>query len=465
MSATLKATSLAAGHGDRVLFSGLDLVVAPGDVVGLVGVNGAGKSTLLRMLAGEATAEEGTVTLSPPDATVGYLPQEPERRPGETVRGVPGPAHRGGRRAGRDGRGRRRRWPTGAGADDAYAAALERWLALGGADLDERAGRGGRRARVSAVGLDQPMTGAVRRPGAPAPGWRRCCSPATTSSCSTSPPTTSTSTGWTAWSGSSQGLRAGRRDGQPRPGVPGPHRDPGRRAGPGPAAGQRLRRRLRRRTWPSARWPGGTPARSTRSTPTSSAPSRTRAQTQRTWMAQGVRNARRKSKRQRQDRPQPQVEASEKQAAKARQTERAIERLEVVEEPRKEWELRMEIAAAPRSGTVVAVADAGRWCGAATFALGPVDLQIDWADRVAITGAERRGQVHAARRAARPDPARRGVRGAGLRRAGRRGRPGPRAVPRPAPRWTGVRRRPCPDWPDGRGPHAAGQVRPHAATT
>ena len=48
------------------------------------------------------------------------------------------------------------------------------------------------------------------------------------------------------------------------------------------------------------------------------------------------------------------TEATEKQAAKARQTERLIERLEVVEEPRKEWELRMEIAAAPRAGAVVA---------------------------------------------------------------------------------------------------------------
>ena len=53
MSATLKATGLSAGHGARVLFSGLDLVLAPGDVVGLVGANGAGKSTLLRILAGE----------------------------------------------------------------------------------------------------------------------------------------------------------------------------------------------------------------------------------------------------------------------------------------------------------------------------------------------------------------------------------------------------------------------------
>src|SRR3954467_4075151 len=88
MSATLVARGLAAGHGARVLFSGLDLVVAPGDVVGLVGVNGAGKSTLLRTLAGEVPAEAGSIAVSPPTATLGYLPQEHERRPGETVLGA-----------------------------------------------------------------------------------------------------------------------------------------------------------------------------------------------------------------------------------------------------------------------------------------------------------------------------------------------------------------------------------------
>jgi ATPase subunit of ABC transporter with duplicated ATPase domains len=53
MSATLIARGLTASQGDRVLFSNLDFVVGPGDVVGLVGINGAGKSTLLRLLAGE----------------------------------------------------------------------------------------------------------------------------------------------------------------------------------------------------------------------------------------------------------------------------------------------------------------------------------------------------------------------------------------------------------------------------
>jgi len=139
MSATLVAKNLAAGHGDRILFSGLDLVVAPGDVVGLVGVNGAGKSTLLKTLSGELPAESGTVVVSPPSATLGYLPQEHERRPGETVLAALG----------------RRTGVTAAhaamdaatdeltagleGAAHRYGDALEHWLALGGADLDERA--------------------------------------------------------------------------------------------------------------------------------------------------------------------------------------------------------------------------------------------------------------------------------------------------------------------------------------
>ena len=55
-------------------------------MIGLVGVNGAGKSTLLGVLAGLRPADAGTVTISPPGATIGHLPQEPDRRPHETVR-------------------------------------------------------------------------------------------------------------------------------------------------------------------------------------------------------------------------------------------------------------------------------------------------------------------------------------------------------------------------------------------
>jgi ATPase subunit of ABC transporter with duplicated ATPase domains len=109
-------------------------------------------------------------------------------------------------------------------------------------------------------------------------------------------------------------------------------------------------------------------------------------------MEKGVKNARRKQPDNDKIGRKFRTEATEKQAAKARQTERLIERLDVVEEPRKEWELRMEIAAAPRSGAIVA-SMRGAVVRRGGFTLGPVDLQIDWADRVAITGANGSGKT------------------------------------------------------------------------
>ena len=117
-----------------------------------------------------------------------------------------------------------------------------------------------------------------------------------------------------------------------------------------------------------------------------------RARSQRAWMEKGVRNARRKAPDNDKIGRKFRTEATEKQAAKARQTERLIERLETVEEPRKEWELRMEIGAAPRAGAIVAaLRDAVVRRGG--FTLGPVNLQIDWADRVAITGRNGSGKT------------------------------------------------------------------------
>jgi ATPase subunit of ABC transporter with duplicated ATPase domains len=117
-----------------------------------------------------------------------------------------------------------------------------------------------------------------------------------------------------------------------------------------------------------------------------------RARSQRAWMEKGVKNARRKAPDNDKIGRKFRTEATEKQAAKARQTERLIERLETVDEPRKEWELRMEIAVAPRAGAIVASLR-GAVVRRGAFTLGPVNLQIDWAERVAITGANGSGKT------------------------------------------------------------------------
>ncbi|MCW2866121.1 MAG: heme transporter ATP-binding protein, partial [Marmoricola sp.] len=140
MSAHLVTKNLAGGHAHRVLFEGLDLTVAPGDVVGVVGANGAGKTTLLRILAGDLEPHDGTVTTAPGDAFVGWLPQEHERVLGETVGGYV--ARRTGAAAATEAMEAAaaalgEEDPTGS-AGDAYARSLDHWLACGAPDLDER---------------------------------------------------------------------------------------------------------------------------------------------------------------------------------------------------------------------------------------------------------------------------------------------------------------------------------------
>ncbi|MBO3751920.1 ABC-F family ATP-binding cassette domain-containing protein [Streptosporangiaceae bacterium NEAU-GS5] len=390
MSATLVAKDLAAGHGDRVLFSGLDLVVGPGDVVGLVGANGAGKSTLLRMLAGLEAPEHGSVRLSPSTATVGYLPQEPDRRPGETVRALL--ARRTGVAAAQTALDAATEAlasgdPTGP-QGDAYSAALERWLALGGADLEDRA------EEVAAdlglkVDLDHP--------------------------------TTALSGGQAARAGLAS-LLLSRYDvillDEPTNDLDLDGLDRLERFVTSLASGvvlvshdrEFLARTVTRvveldlaqrqiRTYGGGydsylheREVARQHARADYEEYADTlAGLQQRARTQRAWMEKGVKNARRKATDNDKIGRRFRAESSEKQAAKARQTERMIERLDVVDEPRKEWELRMEIAAAPRSGAVVAtLREAVVRRGG--FTLGPVTLEIGWADRVAITGPNGAGK-------------------------------------------------------------------------
>jgi ATPase subunit of ABC transporter with duplicated ATPase domains len=116
-----------------------------------------------------------------------------------------------------------------------------------------------------------------------------------------------------------------------------------------------------------------------------------RMRTQVGWADKGVREARSKATDNDKHILQRQVARSEKLAGKVKATERMLDRLEAVDEPRKEWQLQMEIAAAPRSGTVAAVVRSAVVRRGA-FQLGPVSLQVNWADRIAITGPNGSGK-------------------------------------------------------------------------
>jgi ATPase subunit of ABC transporter with duplicated ATPase domains len=133
---SLAARSISKSYATVQVLDHVSLVVSPGDRVGIVGPNGIGKSTLLRVLAGLEEPDRGDLVRS---GAVGYLPQEPEARPGETVRdylarrtGVGAAEHEMDALA-----ARLDREPE---LTHAYTEALERYLHLGGEDFDARAG-------------------------------------------------------------------------------------------------------------------------------------------------------------------------------------------------------------------------------------------------------------------------------------------------------------------------------------
>ena len=389
MSATLVAKGLSGGHLDRELFEHLDLSVGPGDVVGVVGANGAGKTTLLRILFKDLPPLAGTVTTAPPDAFVGWLPQEHERVTGETVTGY---LHRrtGAAEATRTMEATAAELAAGTpGTEDAYAVALDRWLASGAADLEDRipplladlglgahpetlmtslsggqAARAGLAAlllsRFDVVLLDEPtndldlaglamLEDFVR-------GFRsgvvlvshdreflaRCVTRVVELDLAQRQVS--------VYDGGYDAFLA--------------ERDVARRQ-----AREAYEEFSERR-----------------------ADLVSRARTQREWSSQGVRNAIKKSPDNDKIRRKASVESAEKQAQKVRQMVSRIARLEEVEEPRKEWVLQFSIGPAARSSSVVAVLDAAT-LRRGDFTLGPVSLQVNARERIGITGPNGAGKT------------------------------------------------------------------------
>ena len=71
-------------YSERVLLDSVNLLINSGDRIGLIGRNGSGKTTLLRLIAGEETSGDGTITIWG-NVRIRYLPQNPPLDPDLTV--------------------------------------------------------------------------------------------------------------------------------------------------------------------------------------------------------------------------------------------------------------------------------------------------------------------------------------------------------------------------------------------
>ncbi len=383
MSATLTLAGVTVTRGPRPIVDAVNLVVPSGRRIGVVGPNGVGKSSLLAACAGALPIDAGEIRLTPPTATVGWLRQEPERT-NETVRellrrrtGVTDAQREldGAARALAD---------TEPAAAERYDFALQRWLALGAADLDARIGStaadlgmsarvleqpsgtlsGGESARVGLAALllssfdvyllDEPtndldLDGLDRLEswviGVDAPVLlvshdRRFLDRVVTDVVEIDEFTHRVSEfggGWQAYLAE--------------------------------------RERARRHAW--GRFDDYDTQRRSLAD---------RAQQQREWVQRGESKVRRSMN----DEPDKivrkyRLDQTEQLAGKAARTKRAIERLDVVDKPREPWLLRLELPAVARSGDIV-VRLTNVVVERDDFRLGPLDLLVEYGDRIALVG-------------------------------------------------------------------------------
>ncbi len=388
--ATVRAAGVRLDFGRATILGGVDFTVAPGWRVGLVGPNGTGKSTLLRVLAGELTPDDGRVAATPPNATIGLLAQERTGRADETVRQFVA------RRAGVAGADRVLAEATEAlgSADpdshDRYAEALDRWMALGGADLDTRLDEAWASLGLAARLLDQP-TNTLSGGEAARAGLAALLTSRYDLYLLDEPTNDLDLAGLDRLESWITGLRSG-------VALVSHDREFLRRVVTHVAE---LDRHSRQVTTFAGGWDAygeerATAARHARERHETYAAKRdtlkSRAQREREWASQGASKAKKKPSDGDKFVRAFKLNQTEQLAARAARTERAMERLEVIDKPWEDWELRLTFAAAPRSGAVTAqltdaVVDRGG------FRLGPVSLTIGYGERVALLGPNGSGKT------------------------------------------------------------------------
>ncbi len=389
--ATLVGRDLRAERDGRVVLDGVTVTIAPATCLGVVGPNGVGKSTLLQVLAGLLPPVSGTVRVDLPTATVGYLHQEHAAVGAETVR--VSLARRTGVTTAESALAAAAADLAAAvpGAEERYAVALARLETLAAGDLDgrmtttlEQVGlhpaiaehpastlSGGQAARVALAAvllsrfdvtlLDEPTNDldfdglarleqmvARRRGGMVIVSHDRAfLDRAVTDVLELDEHTRSGRVYGGGWAGYLAERDADRAH-----------------VAEAYAVYESQRSDLRQR-----------------------------AQRERQWATSGVskekRNPRDNDKAARDFR----INRTERLAARARRTERALQALEPVEKPWEGWDLRFNINETSRSGAVVCRLEDALIDRGGGFLLGPLSVDIAWADRVALVGANGTGKT------------------------------------------------------------------------
>jgi sulfate-transporting ATPase len=80
----IEADGVAKAFGDRVLMDGLDFLLPPGGIVGVVGANGAGKTTLFKMIVGEEKPDAGSLSIGA-SVALAYVDQSRQTLAGDAT--------------------------------------------------------------------------------------------------------------------------------------------------------------------------------------------------------------------------------------------------------------------------------------------------------------------------------------------------------------------------------------------